>query len=110
MNQSNINELRNSSQHPPRRSGPENAVDEELYRHVLRVVSRMLCGDGPRQCGAIPAEMDVLAQLEKAIPMPELAQRLSAAIAKRGGHSPSGDPYHGEPETQMVWDKATHFG
>jgi hypothetical protein len=105
-----IREIGNASSYMPGNSTRLRAVDDELYRHVLRVVTRLLRGKNVLPDHAIPAEIACLPLVQNAIPLRELAQCLAAAISKRGTDLSLADLYHSDPETQMVWSNVTHIG
>ena len=108
-NHTDINELRSLPRHTLRDVATVRAVDEELYRDVLRVARRLLRGSGQAPREELAAGNGVLAHLGKTMPLRELAKCLSIAIAKRRGHSERNRVHGTNCDTQIVRDIPTRI-
>jgi hypothetical protein len=108
-NHTDIDELRNLPQHTLRDVATVRAVDEELYRDVLRVARRLLRRSGQAPHQDLDARNGVLAHLGKIMPLTELAKCLSIAIANRRVHSERNRLHGTNCDTQLVRSVATRI-
>ena len=86
------------------------AADEELYGYVMRVARRLLRGSGQSPRRQLPTGNNALVHLKNALSLPEFAQCLTRALAKRSGNPRLDDAYRTEADTQMVRSIATRVG